>query len=211
MRCRRTANAGVLLTLDDVDILLDGVCRQVGGYLVTPETELEKLLACMPDVVGFTHGHMDHFDRSFARKYNQMTLRSILGPEGLLKEGLCTGEMQTGGVTITPIPTRHIGIAGEGLPHVSFLIEGSQSVLFAGDAAPSCFKDLQVDVMIAPYTYAATPAGWKAAGKLANKLVLLHLPDPHNDPDGLWQAVRTTTQAPGPQLFILQIGETVIL
>ena len=211
MLCRRTANAGVLLTLDGVRILLDGVCRQVGGYLATPKTEFDDLLACLPDVVAFTHGHLDHFDRSFAHQYNEMTLRSILGPEGLLKEALCTDAVCAGGVTVTPIPTRHIGKAGQTATHVSFLIEGSRRILFTGDATPSAFKDLQVDVLIAPCAYAATAAGWKAAGKLAKQMVLLHLPDPANDPDGLWQAVGAVTQTPGPQLYILQMGQTVTL
>ena len=209
MQCRRTANAGVLLTLDGVNILLDGVCRQVGSYMATPDEQRRELLACMPDVVAFTHGHLDHFDRSYAHQYNQMTLRSILGPEGLLKEGLCTDAVRVGNVTVTPIPTRHIGKAGEASSHVSYLICGSQRILFTGDATPSAFKDLQVDLLIAPYAYAATRAGWRAAGQLADRMILLHLPDPANDPDGLWQAVRTVTSAPGPALFIPAMGETL--
>ena len=36
MEIRRTANAGVLLKLDGVRILLDGLCDRVEGYLPTP-------------------------------------------------------------------------------------------------------------------------------------------------------------------------------
>ena len=43
MELRRTANAGVLLKLDDVEILLDGVCQEVKPYLATPPAEKEKL------------------------------------------------------------------------------------------------------------------------------------------------------------------------
>ncbi len=211
MQCRRTANAGVLLTLDGVNILLDGVCRQVGSYIATPEQQRRELLACMPDVVAFTHGHMDHFDRSYAQSYYQKSLRPILGPEGLLKEGLCTQTVRVGDVRITPIQTRHIGAAGKNVAHVSYLICGSQTVLFTGDAAPSSFRDMHADVLIAPYAYAATAAGWKVAGQLAEQLILLHLPDPENDPDGLWQAVRNVTQASGAQLHIPQLGQTLVL
>ena len=209
MQCRRTANAGVLLTIDGVSILLDGVCRQSGGYYGTDPQERDQLLACMPDVVGFTHGHFDHFDRSFAQQYYEMTLRSILGPEGLLKEGLCTQPVQVGSVQITPIISRHIGKAGQGVNHVSFLIQGSQRILFTGDAAPSQWKDLCVDVLIAPYAYATTPGSWKQSAAMAQHMILLHLPQREKDIYGLWEAVESTTQAPGPKLYIPQMGQTL--
>lgn len=211
MQCRRTANAGVLLTLDGVTILLDGVCRQVGGYYATPEPEHRQLLACMPDVAAFTHSHLDHFDRSFAQEYNKKALRSILGPEGLLKSGLCVDAVTVGQVRVMPISTRHIGKAGQTVPHVSYLIEGSKRILFAGDAAPGQLAGIRADVLIAPYAYAVTAAGWKAAAQLAEQMILLHLPDPDQDPDGLWQAVQAVTQTPGPKLYIPSIGDTVIL
>lgn len=209
MQCRRTANAGVLLTLDGVSILLDGVCGQVGGYYATPEPERQRLLADLPDVLAFTHGHLDHFDRQYARQYAEKTLRSVLGPEGLLKHGLCTSPVMVDGVRVTPVPTRHIGKAGQTMPHVSYLIEGSKRILFTGDAAPGQFADMQVDILIAPYAYANTTAGWKSANSLAKQMVLLHLPKQDQDPDGLWQAVHTVTQAPGPFLYIPEIGDII--
>ena len=66
MEIRRTANAGVLLTLDDTKILLDGVSREVKPYLATPPAEKEKLLSSWPNAVAFTHYHEDHCDSSYA-------------------------------------------------------------------------------------------------------------------------------------------------
>ena len=192
MQCRRIANGGVLLTLDGVTVLLDGVCREVFPYLGTPPQEKDNLLACPPDITAFTHGHMDHFDRAFAKELYQKTLRSILGPEGLLKEGLCTHGQTVAGVTVTPIASRHIGAAGKDTPHVSYLIEGSKRVLFTGDAAPSVWKDMRCDVLIAPYAYAITPSGWKTANAIADTVVIVHMPPRQNDPDGLWHALETT-------------------
>ena len=63
MRIRRTANAGVLLTLDTITILLDGVCQQVHPYLPTPAEIRSELLENAPDIVAFTHEHQDHFCR----------------------------------------------------------------------------------------------------------------------------------------------------
>lgn len=192
MQCRRTANAGVLLTLDGVTVLLDGVCRQSPPYLGTPLREREMLLACPPDITAFTHGHLDHFDRAFAQSLYEKTLRSVLGPEGLLKQGLCTHGQTVAGVTVTPIPSRHIGRAGKDTPHVSFWIRGSEQILFTGDAAPSQWKDIHADVLIAPYAYAITEAGWKAAKSIASKIVIVHMPDKERDDQGLWQALEMT-------------------
>ena len=71
MEIRRTANAGVLLTLDGVTILMDGVCREVKPYPVTPPEERDALSKCWPDVVAFTHSHPDHCDLSFVSEYLQ--------------------------------------------------------------------------------------------------------------------------------------------
>ena len=211
MDCRRTANAGVLITLDGTTILLDGVNRPTAYYESTPDAEKENLYTCSPDIIAFTHGHIDHFDRNFAQTLYHKTLRSILGPEGLLKEGGICQPVQAGSVTVTPIPSRHIGKAGQGVAHVSYLIEGSQTILFTGDAAPQQFRDLQVDVLIAPYAYATTPSSWKLSAGIAKTMILLHLPPRDTDPAGLWDAVTQTTQAPGPKLSIPKIGEHIVL
>ena len=180
---------------------------KAGDTMVRP---MRSVSSCS-DVVAFTHGHFDHFDRSFAQQYQKMTLRSILGPEGLLKDGLCSRMVQVGKVRITPIESRHIGKAGQGVGHVSFLIEGSQRILFAGDAAPTQWKDMHVDVLMAPYAYATTPASWRQSGSIAEHLILLHLPMKEQDEQGLWSAVELTTQTPGPKLYIPQMGETLSL
>ncbi len=212
MECIRTANAGVLLKLDGVTVLLDGVCQPSGPYLGTPEELRRSLYDCPPDLIAFTHGHKDHFDRTFSREISAKTLRPISGPECLVEGPLETGPVQLGPVRITPIPTRHIGKAGQGTPHVSYLIEGSKRILFAGDAAPTVFSQLPaVDVVIAPYAYATTPPAWRRTAALCETLVLLHLPKPEEDPAGLWQLVRETTKAPGPKLMIPALGETLSL
>lgn len=209
MELRRTANAGVLLTLDGVTVLLDGVCRELEPYMGTPAAERRAIEACPPDILAFTHGHMDHFDRAFARALYEKNLRPILGPESLLKEGTCQTPVTVGGVTVTPIRTRHVGAAGKDTPHMSFLIRGSKTVLFTGDASPVVWKSQErVDVLIAPYAYATVPGGWKVADTLADTLVLLHLPERERDPYRLWEMVENTTaQYPGPKLLIPQMGQ----
>ena len=50
MEIQRTANAGVLLKIDGVSVLLDGLCDGVEGYLPTPPAIAENLLQ---DLLGF--------------------------------------------------------------------------------------------------------------------------------------------------------------
>ena len=209
MEIQRTANAGVLLKLDGVSILLDGLCDRVEGYLPTPAPIAEHLLENLPDVLLFTHNHPDHCSEALLLPYRKQNLRPIYGAEYLPLERLRIGE-----VTITPVSGRHIGRVEPGLLHHSFIIEGSGCVWFMGDAAPLQWKgrmDLpKPDVLIAPYAYANTKAAWELSCSLADKIVLLHLPDRNSDPYQLWQTVETTT-AGATNLYIPKIGENIAL
>ena len=194
MRIRRTANAGVLLELDGVSILLDGVCREVKPYPATPPEIKAELMERFPDGVAFTHDHKDHYDPVYAAAYLKQSSGVILGPED------CYGSMDSvlvGGVQITPVPSRHIGAAGKTTAHTSFILEGSHCVWFTGDASPMQWrgrKDIpKPDILLVPYAYAATPAAWSVTQGLgAQTIVILHLPDRQMDDQGLWDAVETT-------------------
>ena len=210
MEIQRTANAGVLLKMDGVSILLDGLCDRVEGYLPTPPDVAQGLLAELPDVLAFTHKHPDHCSEALLLPYREKDLRPILGPEYLPAEGLRIGE-----VSITPVSSRHLGKTEQGLDHHSFIVVGSQCVWFMGDAAPLQWKnrtDLpKADVLIAPYAYANTKAAWELTYSLAEKVVLLHLPERHNDPYNLWQSVETTTAGSAAKLWIPEIGEKIVI
>lgn len=208
MKLWRTANAGALLEIDGITVLLDGVCRERSPYFGTPDPIREQLYAAPADITAFTHGHLDHFDRGYARSLYTKTLRPILGPECLLKEGITQEAVTLGGVTVQPIATRHLGKAGLDTPHVSFLIRGSQTVLFTGDATPLFLRKQEpVDVLIAPYAYAITPNVWELVGQRTKHLVLVHMPPKTNDPLELWPQVEKTVQTPGPKLWIPEMGE----
>lgn len=198
MKIRRTANAGVLLELDGVSILLDGVCREVKPYPATPPEERAALCACLPDVVAFTHSHKDHYDSAFAFEFVKQTGGVILGPQGLPGVQVTMDALQVGGVSIKPVPSRHIGAAGKTIPHASFVIQGSSCVWFLGDSSPFEWRDRedlpQPDVLIVPYAYAATETGWQITKGLNSKaVVLLHLPERAADTLGLRAAVEQVT------------------
>ena len=207
MEFRRTANAGGLLKLDGVTILLDGVSCQVGSYLATPPREKELLSDSWLDVLVFTHCHKDHYDPDFAAFYQKQTNGVILGPEDLPGCNVLAETVRIKGVTITPIKNRHIGKAGQTVSHCSFLIEGTKRALFLGDASPLQWHSIALpkpDVIFVPYAYAITSSGWQITQNFgAEKIVLLHMPDQQNDPDGLWKAVDKVVDTP---IFIPEIG-----
>ena len=213
MEIKRTANAGVLLTLDGVRVLLDGVCREILPYLPTPEAVRKELLAAAPDALCFTHQHADHYDAAFVSEYLQKAAGPVLGPADI---PFCRQETaQIKGLHITQISSRHIG-KQEPMGHVSFLIQGSKCVWFVGDASPLQWRgrtDLpKPDVLIAPYAY-ATGSGWQITQSLGAKtIVLVHLPERSKDIYGLWDTVEATVGESGMKaLQIPEMGQIVTL
>lgn len=209
MEIQRTANAGVLLKMDGVSILLDGLAGRVEGYLPTPPELVRELLESPPDVLVFTHYHADHCSEALLLPYRNQNLRPIYGPESLF-----TGAYSVGKVTVTPVASRHLGRVEPDLQHVSYIIQGSQCVWFVGDAAPMQWRNRQdlprPDVLLAPYAYANTKPAWELTCSLANKVVLLHLPDRGEDPYGLWNSVEETVgQTPAGKVWIPRMGESV--
>ncbi len=198
MQIRRTANAGVLLTLDNVSILLDGACQGLSSYLASPPAVLEELESCPPDALAFTHAHPDHFEPGFVSRFSRRTGRPVLGTEGMAERLPEVPVMRDGavigGVRVLPVPSRHLGVEWRNYPHVSYLLEGSRRVFFVGDATPACWKEaafrLRPDVLIAPYPYVTTRIGWQTVLRFAPKtVVLVHMPDRNADPDGIWPMV----------------------
>lgn len=206
----RTANAGVLLELDGITILMDGVCREVKPYPATPPEIKAVLMEKLPDITAFTHAHKDHYDPTFAA-YVLQKKGVILGPAD------CQGTMEpltVGGIRVTAVSSRHIGAAGKATPHASFIVEGSRCVWFTGDAAPTQWRQHSLpkpDVLIVPFAYCNTPTAWSVTRELgAEAVVLLHMPARQDDAVGLWSAVEQTTGLP-EQLHIPPVGEKIFI
>ncbi len=214
MEIRRTANAGVLLKLDGAVILLDGVCREVKPYPATPPSIKAELSAKWPDLVAFTHSHKDHYDSVFAANYQKQTNGVVLGPADLCGVRTSAAAASVGGVTVTPISSRHIGAAGKNTEHLSFVISGSQCLWFLGDASPLQWRNADLpkpDVLIVPYAYLTTKSAWEITQSFgAEKVILLHMPKPEEDTIGLWTAVKETV-ANDCRVQIPAIGETIYI
>lgn len=204
MELQRTANAGVLVTLDGVRILLDGLCDRVGEYIPTPAAMARSLLENPPDVLLFTHTHPDHYSEALLTPYRKQGLQPIYGPESLRHGPVCVGQAR-----ITAVPSRHLGRFDA--THCSFIIEGSKCIWFMGDAAPLQWKnrtDLpRPDVLIAPYAYANTKAAWELTQMLCNTVVILHLPERQRDSYGLWDSVEAVAAGFSGKLYIPAVGE----
>ena len=204
MIIKRTANAGVLITLDNVSILIDGVCENLYPYIETPAQIRNELETTFPDVVAFTHTHPDHFNADYCNAYIQKTRRSVIGPAMSISEKI-------NNVSIKAINTRHIGKTD--IDHSSIVIDGSKTVWFMGDASPSelvKFKNFTTpEVLIIPYAYALTPSAVKQTRAIEAKLnVLIHLPNKNDDSYGLWDGVLQNI-GNDPSFIIPDVGQQI--
>lgn len=209
MEIRRTANAGILVTMDGVRILLDGVCREVSPYLATPPEERQRLTSPWPDAVCVTHTHEDHFCPDYAAAYKAATGREVWIPKG-------EGEWAAGDLRIAAIPTRHLGKAGADTAHYSFVIRGSKNLWIMGDGAPAQLKKMEScpkpDVLVVPFAYLATESAVALVRQyLPCHIVLVHMPAQDNDPAGIWNAVETGVAQCGGFLHAPGMGETITL
>ena len=212
MKLKRTANAGVLLELDGVSILLDGVCREVKPYPATPQEERVLLSTCWPDVVAYTHAHKDHYDPAYAAEFVRQTGRVVLGPDGA---GGVRGSMQKvllNNLKIIPISCRHIGLTGKDTPHCGFVIAGTKTVWFTGDSSPLQWKNREdlpkPDVLIVPYAFVNSNSSWEFTKSMNAAVVLLHMPNRTDDTAGLWTSVENTV-GDLSQIIIPDMGETL--
>ena len=195
----------MLVELDGMSILLDGVCEGLYPYLPTPDSLKTMLVEHLPDVVAFTHTHKDHYDDNYVKLYENEKLRSVFGPELSLVESVSDA------ITLQVVPTRHIGKFN--IKHASFVIRGSKTILFTGDASPLVWKNIELenspDVLIVPYAYAlSAPAIRITKSFEAKKIILVHMPDKNDDPQKLWPTVSEMVGDDSSFIF-LEIGESI--
>lgn len=216
MEIRRTANAGILLKLDGVTLLLDGVSQAVQSYLATPPDIRDCLLSSPPDALVFTHWHEDHYDPDFAAAYQRSTDGVIIGPQDLIGTSPVSKKTKIGTVSVIPVKSRHIGKVS-GCEHFSYVIQGSKTIYFFGDASPLQWHPEEIfqkpDVVVVPFAYASSASSWKLTRALGAKtVVVIHMPSCTNDPMNLWQSVENTIADDcDVDIRIPTIGETIFI
>ncbi len=205
MQILRTANAGVLLEIDGVKLLLDGVCGEIPPYSKTPENIKKDLYDKDLDVVAFTHFHQDHFDSEFA-KASEAKGKKVLSPEN-------AEIIKLKNLEIIPFKTRHIGKSES--EHISFIIKGSKTIWFMGDAAPVTIKGMQEfpkpDVLFVPFAYLnSEPSLNITKSAKADNIILLHTPEREKDCLGIWENVEKTI-INEENIYLINLGETLEL
>lgn len=213
MELLRTANAGILLRLDDTSILLDGVCREVYPYLATPPAQRAFLEKARIDLFAFTHDHADHFDPAFIFPPAIPAIGTAEVAAVLPGVDVSGRTKKVGQVNITPVETRHMGKASPA-GHFSFVLEGSKCVWFMGDASPMELEKLKAfpkpDVLVAPFPYVSSPGAVRKVNIIApDHVVVIHLPLKQMDPDGLWHALSLYADQLQMPWTAPQIGEIV--
>lgn len=205
MEIKRTANAGGVLRLDNVSVLLDGICGEIKPYFKTPETLRREILENLPNIVAFTHTHTDHFDKDFAALFSEKYPKMLVYPRG-------ENEAVFGKVKIESVITRHIGMFD--IKHFSFVISGSKRIWFMGDASPVTLKSMAAfekpDVLFVPFTYFATESAFRLTKNSgAKEIVLLHMPSKEGDGKIIWEAVENNIRNER-NIHIPEIGETIV-
>ena len=202
MKIMRTANAGVLIELDGKRILIDGMAKTLEAYEGTPLYILSELYNSPPDITLFTHKHPDHFDREYA---------DFAVSESLYLDDESQDTINLDDIWIRAVKTGHIG--ARDVSHVSFVIKGSKTLFFMGDASPSYLKQMEAfgvpDVLFVPFAYGLTPSAWRNTKNTGAKaIVLLHLPKEELDEQGICKSVYENIKD-DPYLNLLEIGETI--
>ena len=158
-----TVNAGLYLSAERTNLLIDGIHTGTSeGMSMMPEelnVALEKgkgLFGCLHGLI-FTHLHADHYYADGIRKAMHRSPETALFGPGLkknLSEYMETSERQTftiGEFQIFAYPTMHSGEIYKEVPHRSFLIRntsGNEAVFIAGDAIfdPALAEKIQKEV-----------------------------------------------------------------
>ncbi|MEG1547283.1 MAG: MBL fold metallo-hydrolase [Clostridia bacterium] len=179
------------------------------------------------DYLIFTHMHRDHFDAALTVDYleRHRYTRVICGSD--VQNALCLAGVDasrfvygdkvciTSDIAVYRFSTRHIGAKYANTEHYSFIISTSPSLLIAGDASPilSNFSGVTADVAIVPFAYAMTVAAFRIIRDVIRPMaaVIVHLPEPSADPDGLNGQILCGIDTRGIDIYRPLIGETVIL
>lgn len=204
-----TANAGLMLSVNNTHLLIDGLCKEERLiYTDTPEELADKIITGTAPFENihaliYTHAHPDHFSASMtdALLKNHRETRLIAGTE-VLKQLTALSQdaaiplahskaLEFGALSIQPIKTKHINREKDEVEHYTYLIEISGvTICVLGDAEPETdnfsaidFSAHSVDLAIAPFPYLSTFRGQRIIRDLIKpkKMIAVHFPSKEKD------------------------------
>lgn len=230
-----TSNAGFRVEIDNCSILIDAFNegRHV-PYCGTPASVWQRELARGADVLFYTHLHDDHFSpkltAAFLRQHPKTQLIAPVEAEQILREldvdlrsaqflsdPVHTFQLRPG-LRLTAFETRHIGTLPGEVAHYSVLLQGSEVFFDSGDASASVsnFRLLSMPAVdLAACSMLFFLSGGRTEHLLkdilhAKKTLVMHLPDPALDTQGLTQQVRSCVAAlQTTDVFFAESSDTV--
>ncbi|WKY43964.1 MBL fold metallo-hydrolase [Eubacteriaceae bacterium ES2] len=164
------SNAGVLLSIGDVTLMLDGLCGSDGQYYsATPKAIAARIIASeMPEekimATLYTHGHCDHFSKDLNLAFlvsNPNTvliagsdIRNTIEANAITNKKEVKNKIFTSNINplitfsdqdlvIQPLATVHMGKEYRNVEHFSYYISiNSRRILYLGDVelAPENFS-----------------------------------------------------------------------
>lgn len=233
MKITRVSNAGILVERKGHRILLDGLnISNIYHYMATVPEEFEALMNSEDlDYLAFTHGHDDHFNAIMTMKYmNAHPKTKVIAPKSTLEKLILCGISEDRMIAAEDIPygtdfpivsfkTIHIGAPYKDVCHYSYYLGGEESLLYTGDAIPlfSNYKeleeaDLKVSVLAGNYAH-VIGAGVRTIRKIIHPehTIVLHLPDPHYDEEGLYPMTRDSIEHnPDLDIRMMELDEQII-
>jgi L-ascorbate metabolism protein UlaG (beta-lactamase superfamily) len=227
---RYVANAGVLVTLGDVRVLIDAPIREgIPPYATSDAAERDRLERARPpydrvDAILITHWHEDHFNAEAVAAHLSLNGRATLisSPEVVARVRAAAPHLPAARLQgVLPAPGASTLLRVGGLPvrvlrirHVGFLIGEREAVLHTGDADPAAdnFALLRalppVDLALVPFWFmqSASNRQFVRDSIAPRRVVALHLP-----PDDADDVQRAFTQASVSAVLLTQPGRDVVL
>lgn len=224
MKCKitLTANAGVIIKLEDMCILIDALhCEPTERFsTLSPEqveTVFKLLHSSPPDVMLVTHSHPDHYSRLLTeRAKTEFPKMEIILP---WRSECPTRSAVIGNTDISWLPLEHMPLSiVEDRTNYGFCIRCGESLIFTpGDAdlhSPAVAESvagMKPSLALLPFPWLTLPSAKNVYDSLApEKTLLLHLP--FDDSDRYNIAARRAVQMTDAELMngFLQTAEFIL-
>lgn len=209
IKLTQIVNMGLLIEGNNKKILIDGihfvkthewstVNNNLMEYIIYGKDKFQNI-----NYLLFTHQHNDHFnlektceyirnndvEKLLTTKTNDLTLKTNNLLIELNKDYYEVGSINSDGIKISYIRTKHLSHEKIGIEHYLFIIEiNNKNILFLGDAdfckteLIQVLIDFSIDIIVAPFIIINSIHGRNFVKKFNPQLLILnHLPNKDDD------------------------------